>query len=220
MYKNYIVTGILFAILIMVIGYYPQLLLDKFTTVYSQQGNTSELSLSISGQQQNISWKTYSNDKFGFSVEYPSNWIIQEKTNRFEPGVSLTIKSNEDPTSSLYGQFIFTGSGPSPFSDITINTELGKKRIIDNNFDINYNRQLVEDVNISKYIIDGEKAGSFTYGDSSKATNFALSGSEVVNTIHNGNYYIFQFSSKAQNFDDSQNTAIRTHMFNSIKWLR
>jgi hypothetical protein len=63
-------------------------------------------------QNQNITWKNYSNNEFGFSIEYPSNWIVKEKQNRFEPGVQLIIRSTENPSSSLYSDFAFGGSGP------------------------------------------------------------------------------------------------------------
>jgi hypothetical protein len=86
--------------------------------------------------------------------------------------------------------------------------------------DINDKRHLGEDVNTSKYIIDGERAGSFTYGDLNKGIGIPLLGVEFINTIHNGNYYVFGFASNAKHLDDTQASAIRTHMLNSIKWLR
>lgn len=42
-----------------------------------------------------IEWKTYSNGKLGFSVEYPSNWIVKEKSNRFE-GRAVKLIKDED----------------------------------------------------------------------------------------------------------------------------
>jgi hypothetical protein len=171
-------------------------------------------------QNQIITWKNYSNNEFGFRIEYPSDWIVKEKQNRFEPGIKLIIRSTENPSSSIYSDFAFGGSGPISSSDVATLTEDEKKQTIDNNLDINDERHLVEDVNTSKYIIDGERAGSFTYGDLNKGAGVPLLGVESINTIHNGNYYVFGFASNAKHFDDTQASAIRTHMLNSFKWLR
>jgi hypothetical protein len=103
-----------------------------------------------------LEWKTYSNDKFGFSVEYPSNWIINEKTNRFEFGPALSIQSTEDPTSPLSGKFDFVKDGQPPFNDITRLTEFGKEGF-ENKQNVNYEIRVVDDVNSSKYTIGGKK---------------------------------------------------------------
>jgi hypothetical protein len=217
MYKNYILVGISLILLLM-IWYSPQLLSNKSLTIYSQQPENNPSI--VSNQIQNITWKTYSNSKFGFSIEYPLSWVIKEKTNRFEPGLDLEIKFSGDPSNSSYGKFTFNGGKPTLIDDIATVTELGKKQSLDNNFYVNYEPHLVEDVNISKYVIDGEKSGSFTYSTSTIGSDYASLGSEIVDTIHNGDLYIFQYIANANHFDDIQNTAIRTHMFNSIKWLR
>jgi hypothetical protein len=166
-----------------------------------------------------LEWKTYSNDKFGFSVEYPSNWIVKEKTNRFEPGVEITIASNKSLQNPTSGAFFVTGNSPVTIDDIEVLTNYDKKLAVDDYFDINYDRKMVEDTNITKYMIGGEKAGSFTYGEYSKDTNNALTGIEQVVTTHNGKFYFFTFQSSTKYFDDPSNTAIRTHMFESIRWL-
>lgn len=217
MYKNYILVGISLIFLLMIL-YSPQLLSNKSLMIYSQQPENNPSI--VSNQIQNITWKTYSNSKFGFSVEYPSSWVIKEKTNRFEPGLDLEIKFNGDPSNSSYGKFTFNGGKPTLIDDIATVTELGKKQSIDNNFYGNNEPHLVEDVNISKYVIDGEKSGSFTYSTSTIGSDSALLGAEIVDTIHNGNLYIFQYVANANHFDNIQNAAIRTHMFNSIEWLR
>jgi hypothetical protein len=75
---------------------------------------------------------------------------------------------------------------------------------------------------VTKYEIDGEKAGAFTFViDSKEYVNpVPVVTIEVVSTIHNGKGYVFQFMSKKDNFDNPTLTDIRQHMFNSIKWLR
>ncbi len=116
----------------------------------------------------------------------------------------------------FFGEFNFGGSEPSsPYSDLETLTEDGKNtNMLMAGY---YNRRLIEDVNFDKYIIDGEKAGSFTFGDSTKDTNSPLSGGEYIYTIYNGDCYIFYYIATAEKFDDPKNTAVRTYMFESIK---
>ena len=217
MNKNYLLMTIPFVFFVIIISYNPQIILNKSTMAYSQQQNIN--SSFTSAQQQATTWKTYSNSKFGFSIDYPSEWIIKEKTNRFETGVDLTIQSSNilTPTTS---EFTFNGGKPAPSDDISFLTDFGKRQLVDNYFSIDSENRLVEDVNTSKYIIDGEKAGSFTYSSIDKRTNEALVGVEDVTTIHNGNFYIFQYLTNVKYFDNPLNSAIRQHMFNSIKWLK
>ena len=150
-------------------------------------------------------------------MEYSSDWIVIEKTNRFDIGDELVIKSSEDPSDS---QFALNGIVADTFiPDTTIFTQITKKSLIGNYFNVDYERHLVEDVNPRKYIIGGEKANSFTYGSTVGGNDIATAGAEVVITHHDNKDYRFHFDSEAQSFDDPHMTAIRTNMFESIKWL-
>jgi hypothetical protein len=154
-----------------------------------------------------VEWKTYSSDKVGFSMEYSSDWIVIEKTNRFDTGDELVIKASEDPSDS---QFALNGIvADTLIPDTTIFTQITKKSLIGNYFNVDYERHLVEDVNPSKYVIGGEKANSFTYGSTVRGTDIATVGAEVVITYHNNKDYLFHFDSEAQSFDP-QMTAIST----------
>ena len=70
-----------------------------------------------------VHWANYTNDKFGFSVEYPQSWIIREKQNRFETGAEATIESPDwaesrnDKNKSI-GTLDFIGAEPTPASNI------------------------------------------------------------------------------------------------------
>jgi hypothetical protein len=57
------------------------------------------------------------------------------------------------------------------------------------------------------------------YGSTVGGTDIATAGAEVVITHHDNKDYLFHFDSEAQSFDDPHMTAIRTNMFESIKWL-
>src|SRR4051812_4253239 len=85
-----------------------------------------------------IEWKTYTNDKLGFSVEYPSNWIVKEKTNRFETGDELVIKSDESPLGS---ELVLNAVvSDTLFRDPALLTMMEKKGEIDDYLNLNYDR--------------------------------------------------------------------------------
>jgi PsbP-like protein len=189
----------------------------------AQTFNSSSTRANATTLETQLQWAVYANDKFGFSVEYPLSWIISEKENRFESGADLTIESPEIGTPD-YGQFTFVGPTPSPTNNIIVLTNLGIKETI-GAYDIDYERRLIEDANMTKYEIDGEKAGAFTYVMDStefidgETITTPVTAIEFVTTIHDGKSYFFSFLAGTGNFDNPTLTQIREHMFGSIKWL-
>jgi hypothetical protein len=174
-----------------------------------------------------MQWSIYTNSKFGFSIEYPNTWKVQEKQNRFEKGSDLAIESNESIFNPNNGKFTFSYVGKTPFNDVTVLTNIAANEMVAN-FEAGYEKRLIESPDIQKYKIGGQEAGAFTYvlekkdysSDTTSSYNTLGTAAEVVNTIHNGQAYIVQFIASAENFDNPILTQIRQHMFNSIKWLR
>ena len=65
------------------------------------ESNSTQANTTTTGSQ--IQWANYTNDKFGFSVEYPQSWIIEERQNRFENTVETAIiapGTKSDPNAS------------------------------------------------------------------------------------------------------------------------
>ena len=111
-----------------------------------------------------------------------------EKTNRFDTGDELVIKSSEGPSDS---QFALNGIVANTLiPDTTIFTQITKKLLTEDYFNIDYEHHLVENANPSKYVIGGEKVNSFTYGSTGRGTNIATAGTEVVITHHDNKDYL------------------------------
>jgi hypothetical protein len=186
-------------------------------TIYAQTPNPNSTQTNNTTNQ--IQWKVYTNNKFGFSIEYPQSWIVSEKQSRFEDRVELEIESPDisDPNS---GAFNFVDASPTPISNIKVLTNIAIEDTL-GIFDVDFSFRLIDGANVTKYEIYGEKAGAFTYVLDSKEYDDSIPvvAVEAVNTIHNGKAYIFQFMSATENFDNPTLTDIRQHMFNSIKWL-
>jgi len=188
-------------------------------TIYAQTSNPNSTQTNNTTNQ--TQWKVYTTNKFGFSIQYPQSWTISEKQNRFESGVELTIES-PDISDPNRGAFNFVSSGPTPTNNIRILTNIIIDELV-GGFDVDYDRRLIENANITRYKIDGENAGAFLFVTDSKElgdrTPVPVTAAEVVMTIHNGKSYFFQFISSPETFDNPILTDIRQHMFNSIKWL-
>jgi len=189
-------------------------------TIYGQTAsfNSTQINSTTSSQPQ---WKVYTNNKFGFSIEHPQSWLISEKQSRFESGVDLTIES-PDISNPNHGAFTFSNAGPTPTNNIRILMNMVINEMV-GGFDLDYDRRLIENANITRYKIDGENAGAFVIVLDSKelgdSTPVPVTAAEIVMTIHNGKSYLFQFMSRTEDFDSPSLTGIRQHMFNSIKWL-
>jgi hypothetical protein len=44
-----------------------------------------------------IQYTNYTSDKYQIQFQYPSDWLLEEKTNRFEEGNDISISSNNIP---------------------------------------------------------------------------------------------------------------------------
>jgi hypothetical protein len=96
-------------------------------------------------------------------------------------------------------------------------TNTAIQEFVVNYFDVDYENRLIENANLTRYTIDGDREGSFVYANQDKDDGLTLgTAAEVIITVHNGTGYILQFFSSAENFDTPVATDIRQHMFDSI----
>jgi hypothetical protein len=81
--------------------------------------------------------------------------------------------------------------------------------------------RLIQNPDMTKYQIGGERAEAFTYGleDSINGTLVPALTTEEITTIHNEKPYHFEFGASAKDFDNPVVMEVRQHMFDSIKWL-
>ena len=109
-----------------------------------------------------------------------------------------------------------------PTDNITELTDRSIDAIVED-FDLSYETRLIDDTNITKYKIDREPAGAFTYVEDEKDLNYTepvpFVASEVVAQFTMGMDIVF-ISAHPENFDDPTLADVRQHMFNSIKWLK
>jgi len=133
--------------------------------------------------------------------------------------VELRIYSGEYSDLN-YGEFGFTSGPPAP-TNLTLLTDLAIATMIDKISAGGYDPRLIEDTNVTRYQIEGEKAGAFVYVLDSRDTvteSKPVVAAEQVIAFHKGKAYILEFLARPSVFDSPTLTAIRQHMFNSIRW--
>lgn len=156
-------------------------------------------------EEMKSSWKNYTDEYNGFTIEYPSSWISDNYSR---------IENSYQNASFEYRAY------PASHDTYKVLTRISAIDTVVN-YDSNYDdRVLLEKPNMTKYVIDGEKAGSYSYLQKDKES--FLQGNEVeeVITIHNGKEYHFTFEEKDVKFFLTDFPKIKKHMLNSIRWLK
>ena len=80
---------------------------DKFTAIYNQILSTFKFTDTTSVNTSD--WKTYTNDQYGFSVQYPSDWETLPFSQSGTPSHPEMIISSTNPTGFLYDGSVWIG---------------------------------------------------------------------------------------------------------------
>jgi hypothetical protein len=176
------------------------ILLNSPTKLYAQ-----------ADQGQNIQWKVYTSKGLGFSIEYPSFMKVEEIKSENPDGIgngssnTLAIKSpNDNDNIKFVGSIISKTNTDLKFTIITLSDI----------FPISNKFTLGSSIETTKYTIDGEKTASVVTQDSSQSPTLVI---EIVAVAHNGKTYGLYYYNPEEK--ENENSLIRSHMFNSIKWL-
>lgn len=157
-----------------------------------------------------INYTTYTSDVYGITFEYPSDWDLEEKTNRFasEPEVKVNDGLNS---------FKFLGNDDrlsldNSFFDLELVATMAQNSFVEGSGD-----RLIEGVSTDKYQIDGYDTASFLY------TSETLFGMETANEVfmvdNNNDVYTLGFTDLVDDFDTPQNKEIRDHILNSFHFI-
>lgn len=190
--------------------------------------NDTAIQNNLPQSEQLEQWKTYTNDRAGYSVEYPQSWIVSE----FADGI-VDLKSPTETETFTFIEILAEPGANGTSDDIEAFTDLAIDETLAFGERGDFTRQLASDANMTKYKLDGEPAGTFTYNLVTKPEFYdipptAISTTEVVTVIHDGRSYVFQFSAPTDEFNSqvpvdvfnsTKTTEMREHMFNSIRWL-
>ena len=164
-------------------------------------------------------YKTYVVDKCGVSLAYPSNWISEVKTGRFD----IEHMDESVVKDGLNGvpQFSVLPCDDSVFRYMSLETMASALRnTLVSSYNAGFETSLVDDVHIVSSLIDGQDTAVFALAV--KYTNGVTpnTGIEIYVTLHNNSKYAFSYYDFATDFDSTQSKNIRDKILQSIKFIR
>lgn len=193
---------------------------NNFTLIFAEN--------SIENSQNN--WTKYTNQTYGFTLEYPSSWILKDYQHDKDKGIfSFMIGQLTKNISyeNFTGFFAFRSFGETGFSfgtsqfnmipidDIGFLTDIVqnmiKKIIIDN---YNLNLTFLNDSKIQR--LNDEEIGTFTFQIDNHIKNTFIT---TIVTNHNNNTMAFFLLGTQDQFKNSYIVENLNHMMNSIKWI-
>jgi hypothetical protein len=205
---------ILFAGLVLICLIIPAssfILLANAQTEDSSNTTTTTRPNAVIQQQQ---WKTYTDEKLGISLKYPSTWeVIKQKTNnsRFESGAAVAAAEL-----TIRGQVseFYMIKAPVKSPDAEALAKLTK-----NSLTRRFNVTVIEDVKEHRYPIDGEKTFSFLIAQDSQYNHSIKIVNEALVVVHHGIGFGFGFRGVSTSFDKPEQVQIRDDILKSIKFL-
>jgi len=191
-------------ILILVVGY---------TLSQSYSYSNAQLEITTANQTE---YTSYNNTEFGISFDYPANWEISEKTDRFDtttPDVKVTSPDN------FMNSFSFLNHYKT--SDELL-ASIGLKETAEGYADAfikNPGSILIEDVDDSNYTTDGNPTATFLFTDPG---NMYGSDKDVGNQFfmieYNDKLYAVGYKNTVDNFDSPQSQEIMERIISSFRF--
>lgn len=156
----------------------------------------------------NGEWKTFNSTICNMSVDYPANFTVVEKENRFDKKLPFMIFLDE-PTLN----FVVNCGKSDPFFP-NVTAEDMDILVIET---LQYDNFLVEDANMTKWKLDNKTTGSFVYGSTNDESLITFAH-EYLFTNHGGKDVLINFMTKAEDFDIPEIQELEKRMFNSIEF--
>jgi plastocyanin len=187
---------------------------DNLTVIFGQN--------SINDNSRN--WTKYTNQTYGFTLEYPSYWIVKENNNNKDKEIvdleigplSKNILSEEFTAHVAFRSFGQSEFGMIPIDDINIITDIVKymvKKIIMQNYNIN--TTILNDVKIQKLNDNSKQLGTFTFLVNNP--NDIIITTIVTN--HNNNTMAFFLLGTVHQFENPKFIQDLKHIINSIRFI-
>ena len=162
-----------------------------------------------------LQYSNYTSDKYQIQFQCPSDWLIKEKTTRFEEGSDITISNNNIASGQIGIKFSNDSLEYFDTSNLQSATnDLHEGLITDPTFDY-------RTIESSSFLnIDGQRSGTFLVTFKQKYDTDPITGAQQFwITMVGNNGYMITFVSSPETFDSAENSEIRDHFIKSIKFL-
>ena len=155
-------------------------------------------------------WTTYESPALGLSFDYPSDWEVEEKQDRFDTAADVSVSD-----------------GSAKFFIVKIDNAKNKLirsvgladsvKALEEAAGRDENTNIIEETDLTKYKLGGERTGTFLYTKTEELTDpYAL---QLFFVMHNGKTYSLGFRESTLTFDDPETQNILNKIIESFKFL-
>jgi len=163
-----------------------------------------------------LQYSNYTSDKYQIQFQFPSDWLIKEKTNRFDEGADIDI-SNVDPQKGMIQISLSTGL----FAIFgTSDIQSAVKGLYEGITGSQYAYD-IRTIELPSFLnIDGQRTGTFlvTVKQKYEASPVTLAVQTWL-TFLGDNGYEIKYMSIPEHFDNADNLEIRDRLINSVHFL-
>ena len=163
-----------------------------------------------------IEFSNYTSEKYGVQFQYPSDWIIKEKTSRVDNDSDIIILDYLSNRNIMIGCFNSTTPLVNLFDIYGFQTYMTFMHGAATSISGKEYKTIKEP---SVTYIDGKETGTFLITEQDKYDYNAIKYAKQIWIINYDPECILSFVSPTTIFDDPENIAIRDHFINSIKFI-
>ena len=178
------------------------------TLTYYEYGDVYGSLASNNSTENNLNYTIYSDDRLGISFEYPSDWNVEEKINRFSKYSDALVYNGSNSFKIMKSQ---------SNSDAVMAEKLGGlKEVVE--IILPPEERVVGDIEENRYAIDGSDTVSVLTAMEG-LTNIPDKGLERILLIHDDILYILTYQNTVDEFDSKQSQEIIGHILSSFRFI-
>jgi len=163
--------------------------------------------VSNNSTENNLNYTIYSDDRLGISFEYPSDWNVEEKINRFSKYSDVLVYNGNNSFKIMKSQ---------SNSDTVMAEKLGGlKEVVE--IILPPEERVVGEIEENRYTIDGSDTVSVLTAMEG-LTNIPDKGLERILLIHNDVLYILTYQNTVGEFDSKQSQETIQHILSSFRF--
>jgi hypothetical protein len=178
------------------------------TLTYYEYGNVYGSLASNNSTENNLNYTIYSDDRLGISFEYPSDWNVEEKINRFSKYSDVLVYNGNNSFKIMKSQ---------SNSDTVMAEKLGGlKEIVQ--IILPPEERVVGEIEENKYTIDDSDTVSVLTAMEG-LTNIPDKGLERILLIHDDVLYILTYQNTVNEFDSKQSQETIARILSSFRFI-
>ena len=178
------------------------------TLTYYEYGNVHGSLASNNFTGNNLNYTSYSDDRLGISFEYPSDWNVEEKINRFSKYSDVLVYNGSNSFKIMKSQ---------SNSDTVMAEKLGGlKEVV--GIILPPEERIVGEIEENRYAVDGADTVSVLTAMEG-LTNVPDKGLERILLIHDDVLYILTYQNTVDKFDSKQSQETIGHILSSFRFI-